>query len=153
MVEGLRAYNNEWLAQLLGNNPGIPGMSAGACFAQQAKNNDTTNRAYICRGHVLDAVASTYCYRVALENAGGIWPCIAGVSSSVVAFGSKEVTTLSPGNNVWVLKHPGLTYGVIFCVEPSFATSPALCRNDQIHQSSRCGIQVRKKNNSRDEKR
>ena len=142
MAESLRAYNNEWLAQLLGTPQGLPGIRSGVCFAQQSAHNATTNRAYICRGHVLDAIASTYCYRVALENAGGIWPCIAGVSSSVVAFGSKEVTTISPGNNVWVLKHPGLTYGVIFCVEPAFATSPDLCRNDQIHQSSRCGIQV-----------
>ena len=137
-----RAYNNEWLAKLSGTALGLPGLQADACFAGVGVAQATTNRPFICRGQVLDAIAYTHCYRVALDNQGGVWRCITSLQSSALAFGSKEVTTLAPGNCVWVIRHPGLTYGVIFAVEPPFATSASLCRNDQIHQSSRCGIQV-----------
>lgn len=141
-MTGQRAYNNEWYSKLLGQATGLPGLLSDACFSGATAAQSTTNRPSICRGHVLDAIAYTHSYRVALDNQGGVWPCITTTNSSVLAFGSKEVTTLAPGNCVWVIRHPSLTYGVIFAVEPPFATSASLCRSDQIHQSSHCGIQV-----------
>lgn len=137
-----RAYNLEQALKSRGIFNGVAGLLEGGAYARLSQLLATVPQVQTYCGQVLDAVAGSYCYRVALDNNGGIQTCLHLLQTSALAFGAKQLNTIPPGSRVWVHLHPQLTYGVIFGVEPPPTTSPALCRNDRIHQSSCCGIRV-----------
>lgn len=137
-----RTYNLEQALRTAGLLAGATGLSDGGAYSRLTQLLSGVPQVQTYCGQVLDAIAGSYCYRVALDSNGGIRPCLHLLQTSALVFGAKQLNTIPSGSRVWVHIHPQLTYGVIFGVEPPPTTSAALCRNDQIHQSSRCGIQV-----------
>ena len=93
-------------------------------------------------GRVVDAVAYTQCYRVALEQGHPPTICTLGAHTGLSQFGARQANSLTLGSMVLVALHPQELHGVILAVVPGHATTPTLSLSDQIHQASRCGLRV-----------
>lgn len=98
--------------------------------------------ATIYHGRIVDAVAFTHCYKVLVADGVPPIPCIALQPMPLLPFGARSTTTLAPGATVWLFWAPQFEYGLIIGVEPPPMTTADLCRSDQIHQASRCGLKV-----------
>ena len=77
-------------------------------------------RGYLELGYVLWSGPGIDCYNVQLASVGSSILCgRLNSSSSVYPFGAKEFSTIPPGTDVLVFRHPSRPYGVIVGVVPS----------------------------------
>ena len=96
----------------------------------------------IVTGLVVDSLAVLHGYKVQPDGGAGMMYCTFAGTSSNSFIGARPLATLVPGSRVWVLVHPGMSYGVIICTEPDFSVDGRNSLSDFITTTSRAGSKV-----------
>jgi len=91
-------------------------------------------------GVVLEAIPYTNSYKVAPQTGGAVFQCCFMAQLPTTPIGVTDNTTLQPGVNVYYLRHPKTSFGVIIGVEPTAMDDPRAGRSDFITQGSRVGF-------------
>ena len=96
---------------------------------------------FIQHGKIHECVPYARAYRVALEN-GPIILCNRLSHSPMTPIGVADHSTLQPGVQVFVLKHPVADWGTIIGVDPGFAYDGRNSCSDVINQGSNVGVAI-----------
>jgi hypothetical protein len=95
-------------------------------------------------GVIHEAIPYTQSYKVVGEGGGAPFQCTRLCETPSSPIGVTDNTTLQPGTNVYYIRHPKTTYGLIIGVEPAYMASGESARSDYNVQGSRCGLHVDK---------
>jgi len=93
-------------------------------------------------GCIQEAIPYVNSYRVAPEGGGPVVQCCYLRDLPATPVSVADHTNLQIGANVFYIKHPTATYGLIIGVEPPYIQDARKARSDVIAQGSRCGIDV-----------
>lgn len=94
----------------------------------------------IAFGIITDYSMLAHCYRVQLEHSLAPIACTLGSHASLSSIGPRELNSLNPGDQVWVLVNPSQTAGVILCLMPTAMSQAMAGFPDFLTQASRTRV-------------